>query len=217
MDLRTLVLQPTTRTAGRKLLLDAAVALAAGVLAYGCATQAKKAAIDEPDPIHTTAAKLPPAELGLPPNPIKYNDDKGETFAVPKPPISDDYWPCTQCHDNSSPVDRTRRVLKEEHTKIILEHDAEHRWCLDCHDAMNRDFLHLASGVTITFDESYKLCGQCHGDKYRDWRVGVHGKRTGEWNGKKQYLLCVHCHNPHSPHFKPLKPEAPPLRPTLYR
>ena len=32
-------------------------------------------------------------------------------------------------------------------------------------------------------------------------------------NGDKQYLLCVHCHNPHDPKFKPLKPLPPPERP----
>ena len=94
----------------------------------------------------------------------------------------------------------------------IFDHDSENRWCLDCHDKNNRDSLKLASGKLIGFDESYKLCGQCHGDKLRDWKVGVHGKRTGEWNGRKQYLLCVHCHNPHSPKFKPVKPLPPPVR-----
>jgi len=48
----------------------------------------------------------------------------------------------------------------------------------------------------VPFTASYELCGQCHGDKYRDWKVGVHGKRTGMWNGKKTYYLCVNCHNP---------------------
>ena len=41
----------------------------------------------------------------------------------------------------------------------------------------------------------------------------MHGKRTGYWNGKKQYRLCVHCHNPHQPRFKPLVPLPPPVRP----
>ena len=72
--------------------------------------------------------------------------------------------------------------------------------------------LRLASGKLLDFKESYKLCGQCHGEKYRDWKVGVHGKRTGEWNGKKEYLLCVNCHNPHSPKFQELTPEPPPVR-----
>jgi|GEM_PF-4292866 len=52
-----------------------------------------------------------------------------------------------------------------------------------------------------------------HGDKFRDWKVGIHGKRTGYWNGEKQYLLCAHCHNPHSPSFKAMKPMPPPVRP----
>ncbi len=61
------------------------------------------------------------------------------------------------------------------------------------------------------------LCGQCHGDKFRDWKVGVHGKRTGESNGKKEYLLCAHCHNPHDPAFKPIRPMPPPVRPESIR
>jgi hypothetical protein len=111
------------------------------------------------------------------------------------------------------PANRQRRKLVEMHDDIVLHHDEEHRWCLDCHDADNRDRLRLAGGQLIEFSQSYLLCGQCHGDKLRDWKVGVHGKRTGSWNGKKQYLLCIHCHNPHSPRFKPLKPMPPPDRP----
>ena len=75
------------------------------------------------------------------------------------------------------------------------------------------DKLHLASGELIDFEESYKLCGQCHGDKYRDWRSGVHGRRSGNWDGEKTYLLCVHCHYSHAPAFQPLVPERPPQRP----
>ena len=74
----------------------------------------------------------------------------------------------------------------------------------------NRDMLHSASGKLIDFSESYKLCGQCHGPKLRDWKAGIHGRRTGQWNGEKQYLLCAHCHNPHSPKFPQLKPEPAP-------
>ena len=99
------------------------------------------------------------------------------------------------------------------HTDIELKHDTEHRWCLDCHDAENRDQLHLASGEAVRFEESYRLCGQCHGEKYRDWRAGVHGRRVGQWNGPKQYLLCVHCHSPHQPRFKSMAPHPAPVRP----
>jgi hypothetical protein len=178
---------------------------------------AGKAAIDSPDPLHAGPVNLPPPQLGLPPDPMHSQKDEPKGFPVPKPPLSDEFWPCSQCHDPTDTVNRTRRELKDEHKNIKLHHDEENRWCLDCHDATNRDVLHLASGVTITFDESYRLCGQCHGDKFRDWKAGIHGKRTGMWNGAKEYLLCVHCHNPHSPHFKPLKPEAPPAHPEAIR
>jgi len=134
-------------------------------------------------------------------------------IAVAPPPFTEGIFPCSDCHSDMEPNPK-RRKLVDMHDSIsaIFNHDSENRWCLDCHDIDNRDSLKLASGQRIGFDESYKLCGQCHGDKLRDWKVGVHGKRTGYWNGKKQYLLCVNCHNPHSPRFKPIKPMPPPVR-----
>ena len=136
-----------------------------------------------------------------------------EKLEVPPPPFSDGIFPCSQCHKDMKP-NRTRRTLTDMHTDIELKHDVEHRWCLDCHDANDRDHLHLASGELVSFDESYKLCGQCHGEKFRDWRAGVHGRRTGYWNGHKKYLLCANCHNPHQPHFKAIEPKPAPNRPT---
>jgi hypothetical protein len=132
--------------------------------------------------------------------------------AVTPPPFSDGIFPCSKCH-SSIKTNYERRVLTR-HNDIdsIFSHDNENRWCLDCHCANNRDSLVLASGKMLDFKESYKLCGQCHGDKYRDWKFGIHGKRTGEWNGKKQYYLCVSCHNPHSPKFKQLKPLPQPIK-----
>ena len=134
---------------------------------------------------------------------------------VPPPPFSEGAFPCTECHTAPDlPPNRTRRQLVDAHDDIVLKHDEEHRWCLDCHDTDNRDQLHLASGEPVPFDQSYQLCGQCHGEKYRDWRVGVHGRRVGQWNGAKEYLLCVHCHSPHQPRFKALAPKPAPLRPS---
>jgi hypothetical protein len=140
------------------------------------------------------------------------NRPKEKTFAVPRPPFSEGAFPCSQCHKYMKPNEK-RRTLTEYHTEIVLHHAEGERWCTDCHNLVNRDKLRLVSGELVDFTESYRLCGQCHGDKYRDWKVGVHGKRTGDWNGDKQYLLCVHCHNPHDPKFKALKPLPPPDRP----
>jgi len=153
-------------------------------------------------------------------NSVLYNINEGEKtsaevteYAVEAPPFSDGAFPCTDCHANFKP-NPVKRELADWHQDIseMFNHDKENRWCLDCHDFNNRDSLRLASGKLLDFKESYKLCGQCHGEKYRDWKVGVHGKRTGEWNGKKEYLLCVHCHNPHSPKFQELTPDPPPFR-----
>ena len=135
-----------------------------------------------------------------------------EEFPVHRPPFSEGIFPCSSCHAGMD-LNAKRRELKEEHTSIKLHHAESMRWCLDCHDPHNRDKLKLANGDLIDFTESYQLCGQCHGTNYRDWKAGIHGKRTGYFDGKKMYYLCVNCHNPHDPKFKPLKPEPPPFRP----
>ena len=140
--------------------------------------------------------------------------DADGSFATPPPDFRDpDMFPCSECHDEDLEADPTRRVLEMAHEEIVLVHDEEHRWCLDCHDALNRDKLRLASGALIDFKESHRLCGQCHGAKYREWRAGIHGRRKGQWNGKKEYMLCVNCHWAHAPRFEPLKPLPPPRRP----
>ncbi len=136
-----------------------------------------------------------------------------DEIPVPPPPFGEDIFPCNECHDPDEEVDRERRELTLEHEGIQLHHDEKNRWCLDCHNAENRDYLHLADGRLVKFTESYRLCGQCHGPTFRDWKMGIHGKRTGYWNGEKRYLLCVHCHDPHSPGFKPIHPFPAPVPP----
>ena len=142
---------------------------------------------------------------------------EGADFQVPPPPFTEGIYPCTTCHDNKErKTNPAPRKLVEMHDDIVLEH-APRMWCLDCHNPAERDYLRLADGERLEFGRSFLLCAQCHGDKYRDWRYGIHGKRTGSWNGAKQYLLCVHCHSPHQPRFKPLKPAPPPVPPSEIR
>jgi hypothetical protein len=133
---------------------------------------------------------------------------------VTPPPMTEGLYPCSNCHA-SMEVNRKKRELKDEHVDIKLHHAESMRWCLDCHDPKNRDKLRLYNGELIDFKESYRLCGECHGNIYRDWRAGIHGKRTGYFvgSGKRTYYLCASCHNPHEPKFQPLKPEPPPDRP----
>ncbi len=150
------------------------------------------------------------------PTPQAPKPQAGDRVEVPPPPFSEGIFPCSSCHKDMK-VNRTRRTLTEMHTDIVLKHGDAHLWCLDCHDADDRDRLHLASGERIGFDESYLLCGQCHGEKLRDWRAGVHGRRTGDWNGRKQYLLCANCHNPHQPRFQPIEPKPAPQPPARFQ
>ena len=157
------------------------------------------------------AGRLAPGTIdGIPQSAMNTQQE----IAVPPPPFSEDIYPCSACHADMEP-NLERRELEEFHDDIVLDHDEENRWCLACHDAENRDMLHSAGGEPIDFEESYKLCGQCHGPKLKDWKAGIHGRRTGEWDGRKEYLLCAHCHDPHAPRFKSMKPEAAPQRPGI--
>jgi hypothetical protein len=178
--------------------------------------------------VATRAAASGEAPRKAAPAPAGAKDPGGELIQATSPPFSEGIFPCTQCHTGKG--DATRRALGfHDEIQAVFSHDEEHRWCLDCHDNANRDVLHLSSGASVPFTESYRLCGQCHGDKFRD------GKRIGQWNGAKTYFLCVNCHNPHSPRFKgvteltvdgkrtvaptltPMKPEPPPVRPEVMK
>jgi hypothetical protein len=160
--------------------------------------------------ITVTDAVRPTSTAPRPDNPAP-TQTADELLAVAPPPFSAGVFPCSECHWEDEEVDMTRRPL-EWHEEIVFEHDAENRWCFSCHNPQQRDMLHLADGRLIRFEESYQLCGQCHGPQLRHWRAGDHGKRTGMWSGPKEYLLCAHCHDPHSPHIKPLEPMPPPIR-----
>jgi hypothetical protein len=103
-----------------------------------------------------------------------------------------------------------------------LQHGRGKIWCMDCHHATKRNKLVDNFGDPVSFDEPQWLCGKCHGDKFRDWSDGIHGKRIGEWasTGKKRWFTCTECHNPHNVQdgqrnrgFVQLEPEAPPQLP----
>jgi hypothetical protein len=144
-------------------------------------------------------------------------DEQSGAFNVPPAPFSDEgIFPCSECHADME-VNYERREMEYFHEEIQLSHGPEERWCFDCHNAEDRDHLRLVSGGLVGFDESFRLCGQCHGTIYRDWRAGIHGRRRCFWNGAKSYLLCAHCHNPHAPSFQALEPLPPPVRPYFLR
>jgi len=189
--------------------------LARGVLAAGLALSSWTAGAE---PAKPAAAPKAAARAG--------------EFETPAPPFELGLFPCSGCH--TQPGNPEKRDLGFHDEVQPLDH-GPNRWCLDCHDLVNRDVLHLTNGDRLPYGESWRLCGQCHGDKLRDWKVGVHGKRIGAWDGRKTYFLCVNCHNPHSPRFKgvetvmvdgqalqrpiaaPTRPEPRPRRPQEIR
>jgi hypothetical protein len=124
--------------------------------------------------------------------------------------MDDEYWPCSDCHEGET-TNRQVRELEDEHEDMKVRHGD--LWCFSCHYEDDRDMLSLADGQLVRFEDSWRLCTQCHGKKLADWRAGVHGKRTGHWWGPKEFRTCVKCHNPHSPPFKPIEPLPPPWRP----
>ena len=126
-----------------------------------------------------------------------------------------DLLACIKCH-NGLKVNTKRRVLKGTHLDFAFDHpgfNSDNKWCYSCHDPYTLDALRLETGKLVSYQKSYEQCIQCHITNYSFWAVGLHGRRTGMWNGDKQYLSCVTCHNAHTPKYKQLEPKKPPLRP----
>ncbi|NOY68525.1 MAG: hypothetical protein GXP53_03405 [Deltaproteobacteria bacterium] len=165
------------------------------------------------------------------------NDNDTKLYPVPPPLVYQSLYPCQACHRKdirgvNSQLEKGNaflgtyihlpdpkpRILIRMHRDIRLHH-AKWMWCLNCHSTYERNYLKLITGERISFEQSYRLCGQCHGSIYRDWKLGIHGRRVGEWksDGKKLYLLCTHCHDPHQPHFRKLPGMAIPELPSYGR
>ncbi|HRC60128.1 MAG TPA: hypothetical protein PLD53_04140 [Candidatus Propionivibrio aalborgensis] len=137
----------------------------------------------------------------------------------------------TACHNGVGPQFTPPKLPKDKRPAPIptmaamvpdlanFEHGRGRIWCMDCHHTTQRNKLVDHFGDPISFDQPQLLCGKCHGDKLRDWRDGIHGKRIGEFvsTGKKRWFTCTECHNPHNVQdgarnrgFVKLQPEPPP-------
>jgi uncharacterized CHY-type Zn-finger protein len=85
--------------------------------------------------------------------------------------------------------------------------------CFNCHNETNLVLLQPRDGRELTFAQSTKLCGSCHGPTLRDWEAGAHGRISGFWDrslGAIERKDCVNCHNPHYPHFPSRQPAPGP-------
>ncbi len=132
--------------------------------------------------------------------------EDSEPVLLPPPPIDDEYLPCDDCHEDQSVKLKVREL--EDHDEFELDHGD--LWCMDCHGVKNHEKLQASKSRLVDLTDSWQLCTLCHHEKLEDWRAGVHGKRTGQWRGDKEYRTCVACHRPHSPNTGTLEPKPRP-------
>jgi formate-dependent nitrite reductase cytochrome c552 subunit len=120
---------------------------------------------------------------------------------------------CSDCHDAMEPPEIAPKVT-EGHEEIVLRHE-EAMTCYTCHSRTNRDALNDIYGTEVSFVASENICHRCHGPRYRDWKLGIHGRMQGYWDktkGEKRNITCVSCHDPHAPAFQLMKPSPMPSR-----
>ncbi len=121
-------------------------------------------------------------------------------------------YKCSECHSIFQ-TRQTQTSLVAEHEDLVLDHGAND-YCLNCHHKTNRDVYTDHQGNEIPADQPARLCAKCHGPKYRDWLVGMHGRLEGTWDPtdfRSERLLCIQCHDPHQPKFPKLKPMPGPI------
>lgn len=127
------------------------------------------------------------------------------SFLIPERASQIQSFPCTNCH--SKPIKQLSLGRKENerkaHWDVTMVHgSSEVMNCMTCHNEANLDELTSLTNKQIVFDQSFKLCGQCHSTQYKDWVGGSHGKRLGGWAPPKIINSCTNCHNPHKPAFE---------------
>ena len=116
---------------------------------------------------------------------------------------------CMTCHTGRTPDPRNAggADLDLFHQGLVVRHGAN--TCLSCHNANDYGTLRLASGEAVAFDQSPRLCGQCHGPQFKDFLHGAHGGMNGYWDlsaGGRLRQACTSCHDPHAPAYPQVMP-----------
>lgn len=130
---------------------------------------------------------------------------------VPKEPLFDGA-PCASCHQGGEALQGDPKNKGVFHEKIELTH-GRNEHCFNCHHRSNPATFSNFDNTPIPFSKIQMLCAKCHGTIYRDWLVGVHGRRSGQWNQvnvRNKPTVCIACHNPHWPVFKPIESKPAP-------
>lgn len=113
-------------------------------------------------------------------------------------------FPCSRCHKDSlaatRPAPAASTEKKAAHWEIKLQHAGKQVMeCATCHNEKEMDALSSLNKQPIGFNESHKLCAQCHSRQEADWRGGAHGKRAAGWAAARIINNCTACHDPHNP------------------
>ena len=127
---------------------------------------------------------------------------------------------CTGCHSEEEGVeldwdDEGRVLIPPAHSNLKLLHgrNRKNNDCFNCHDRSNLRYLVTRDGRQLEPAASNELCADCHGPKYRDWEIGIHGRLNGYWDrnlGEARRKDCTSCHDPHAPMFPKYKPGPAP-------
>jgi hypothetical protein len=189
-------------------LMASCLALAAALwLTAGAALSAEA----EPAPLKHRPLRLN-VEPGPPvaTEPLRFDGYAGAPpfVVIPRKPELT-WYPCSNCHAALKPNPQPRKLQAAPHA-ADLPHGNGRMWCVTCHSVDQRDQLSLLAGGRADFDRSDLVCGQCHGQRHRDWFHGGHGKRDAVWAGDRRLFACTHCHDPHNPVLQPREPQAPP-------
>ncbi|MDP2088162.1 MAG: cytochrome C [Flavobacteriaceae bacterium] len=131
-------------------------------------------------------------------------ETKEVSFFIPERKSKIKSFQCSECHTKSIPELKFKNLTaKKAHWNIELNHaTSEVLTCNSCHPTQNLNHLKSNLNAEIDFNQSYKVCAQCHSSEYKDWLGGAHGKRLGGWINPRIAATCVDCHNPHSPKFE---------------
>ena len=124
---------------------------------------------------------------------------------------------CKLCHmaKQSQFISKKNRTHLE-HAQIEAKHGRKILACNYCHDKNNHNLLASRTDFPASFANPSPVCQQCHAEIFRDWKAGIHGKRTGGWTGNERVQFhCIECHDPHSVKFKAMEAKPAPQRPKL--
>jgi hypothetical protein len=122
--------------------------------------------------------------------------------------------PCLTCHRTVPAKESNRRAaaLREFHRDVQLKHGGQ--TCRTCHQVPGFTGFTLADGTPLHYEESMRLCRQCHANRLTEYEHGAHGGMTGYWDltrGPRTRNHCLDCHNSHAPRIPPMVP-APRIR-----